>query len=241
MEINSNQYLVKPGSICLIAPYQNHSFGALNNINGIVLTFCQDFYVEEFSYMRLLDLFYCTAQISDDESNPCIILSKEKYLQTSGLINSIKEEYESFSSADHASHIIRSLLNILILKLSVLFESKCEQSFKSDNIFIHELSRVVDAYFIREHKISFYASAFNVTEIYLNDICNRYFKCGLKKILTDRLMQEARKMLISSEYSISEIAYKLNFEDNSYFNKVFRKNTSLSPKKFRDLHRKLIP
>jgi AraC family transcriptional regulator, transcriptional activator of pobA len=63
----------------------------------------------------------------------------------------------------------------------------------------------------------------------------------LKKILQDRLMQESRRLLLSTELSVAEISYKLNFEDNSYFNKVFRKSTGLTPKRFRDLHKKLLP
>jgi YesN/AraC family two-component response regulator len=55
-------------------------------------------------------------------------------------------------------------------------------------------------------------------------------------------MQEARKMLLSTELSAAEISYKLNFDDNSYFTKVFKKETGgLTPKKFRTLHRRLIP
>src|SRR5659263_700847 len=76
---------------------------------------------------------------------------------------------------------------------------------------------MVDSYFIKEQQLGFYTSAFNISESQLNDICNKHFKCGLKKILKNRLMQEARKLLLSSDLSVSEIAYKLNFEDNSYF------------------------
>jgi YesN/AraC family two-component response regulator len=57
----------------------------------------------------------------------------------------------------------------------------------------------------------------------------------------DRLMQEARKLLLSTDLSVSEISYKLNYDDNSYFNKVFKKETGLTPKRFRDIHKKLVP
>ncbi len=67
---------------------------------------------------------------------------------------------------------------------------------KSNSIFIHELSRLVDSYFINEHHIGFYSSAFNISGKQLNEICNKNFNCGLKKILKDRLMQEARKLLV---------------------------------------------
>jgi AraC-like DNA-binding protein len=129
----------------------------------------------------------------------------------------------------------------MLLKLSELYEAKSGKSNKSDSILIHSLSHLVDSYYIQEQQIGFYTSAFNISESQLNDMCNKHFNCGLKRILQNRLMQEARKLLLSSELSVAEIGYKLNFEDNSYFNKVFKNNSGLTPKRFRDMHKKLVP
>jgi len=153
----------------------------------------------------------------------------------------MEHEYESYTPANNSAVIIRSLLNIMLLKLSELYEEKSGKSNKNDSTIIHSLSRLVDSCFIQEQQIGFYALAFNVTERQLNDICNKHFNCGLKQILQNRLMQEARKLLLSSELSVAEIAWKLNFEDNSYFNKVFKNKTGLTPKRFREMHKKLIP
>jgi AraC-like DNA-binding protein len=129
----------------------------------------------------------------------------------------------------------------MLLKLSALYEAKAGKSNINDSVLIHSLSHMVDSYFIQEQQLGFYTSAFNISESQLNDICNKHFNCGLKKILQNRLMQEARKLLLSSELSVSEIAYKLNFEDNSYFNKVFKNKIGLTPKRFRDIHKNLVP
>jgi AraC-like DNA-binding protein len=132
-------------------------------------------------------------------------------------------------------------LNILLLKLSELFESQTGKSINTDSVLIHSLSHLVDSYFIKEQHLEFYTRSLNISESLLNDICNRHLNSSLKKILQNRLMQEARKLLITSELSISEIAYKLNFEDNSYFNKVFKSKTGITPKRFRDIHKKFVP
>ena len=149
-------------------------------------------------------------------------------------------EYGCYTPSNNSAQIIRSLLNIMLLQLAEVYNTKTENSNNGDSVLIHELSRLVDSYFIKEHHIGFYTS-FNISEKHLNEIVNRNFNCGLKKILKDRLMQEARKLLLSSELSVSEISYKLNFEDNSYFNKVFKKQTGLTPKRFRDIHKKFVP
>jgi AraC-like DNA-binding protein len=241
IKINNVSYAISPKTICLIAPHQKHSFAGLEDAEGSVLFFCQDYYVEEFSYIRLLSVFSCTSQINGDFCNPCFALPEKEFNDILDLTRSIDHEYEHYTPSNSSVTIIRSLLNILLLRLSDFYEAKSNRSNKDSTILIHELSHLIDSSFIKEHHIGFYTSAFNISEKQLHDKCNRYFNCGLKKILMDRLMQEARKLLISTEMSISEISYKLNYDDNSYFNKVFKKETGLPPKKFRDIHKKLVP
>lgn len=241
LKVNNDSYKVPPQSICLIAPHKIHSYEGLENMEGSIFLFCQDFYVEEFSYLRLLNTFFCNSQINGSICRPCINLSENEFPEINGILKSIDLEYENSSSLNDSAVIIRSLLNILLLRLSRYSHSKPQDSNHIDSIFIHKVSQLVDLYFTSEHNIGFYASAFNISEKRLNDICMKHFNSGLKNILTDRLMHEARKLLLTTELSVAEISYKLNFEDNSYFTKVFKKQTRLTPKKFRDLHKKLVP
>jgi len=239
--INNDTYNVHPQTICILAPDQMHSFEGLDDVEGVIFFFCQDFYVEEFSFIRLLNLFSYTAQTGIGVCNPCIDLSDNEYYSINSVIDSIKNEYELYTPSNNSAVIIRSHLNIMLLKLTELYEAKSGKSNKNDSIIIHSLSHLIDSYFIQEQHLGFYTSAFNISESQLNELCNKHFNCGLKKILQNRLMQEARKLLLSSELSVSEIAYKLNFEDNSYFNKVFKNKTGLTPKRFRDIHRRFVP
>ena len=218
-----------------------HSFEGLEDVEGIVFFFCQDFYVEEFSFIRLLNVYSYTSQVGIDVCNPCIALSDKEFSPVLSTLNSIESEYESYRPFNNSAVIIRSHLNIMLLKLTELYQAKSGKSKNNDSILIHSLSQMVESYFIQEQHLGFYTSAFSISESHLNDICNKHFNCGLKKILQNRLMQEARKLLLSSDLSVSEIAYKLNFQDNSYFNRVFKSKTGLTPKRFRDIHKKLVP
>jgi AraC family transcriptional regulator, transcriptional activator of pobA len=241
IKISNDSYTVQPQTICIIAPDQMHSFEGLEDVEGIIFFFCQDFYVEEFSFIRLLNTFSYTSQLDRNNGNSCITLSDTEFSSVTSTINSIQQEYESYTPSNNSAVIIRSHLNIMLLKLSAMYEARSGKSKTNDSILLHSLSHMVDSYFIKEQQLGFYTSAFNISESQLNDICNKHFNCGLKKILQNRLMQEARKLLLSSELSVSEIAYKLNFDDNSYFNKVFKNKTGLTPKRFRDIHKKLVP
>jgi AraC family transcriptional regulator, transcriptional activator of pobA len=238
--INNDSYPVKEGTICLVAPDQVHSFMKIGNAEGHLFFFCQDYYVEEFSIIRLLNLYSYTSATARGVQKPCIDLSKNEFSTIKSAFISIENEYNA-NECSSAGAIIRSHLNILMLKLTSNYEALSESSSGSESVLVHSLSRLIDSYFIQEQHLGFYTSAFNISESQLNEICNKHFNCGLKKILQNRLMQEARKLLVTSDMSISEIAYKLNFEDNSYFCRVFRTKTGISPKRFRDIHKKFVP
>ncbi|HKK42179.1 MAG TPA: AraC family transcriptional regulator [Bacteroidales bacterium] len=239
--INNERYRVPEKTVCLIAPDQEHSLAGLKDVDATVFFFCQDFYVEEFSFTRLLNVFSYTARVDRDCCMPVMSLAENEFGTFTSTMRSLRNEYESYTSGNNSATIIRSLLNILLLKLTDLYEKKADISPVSDSVLFHSLVHMIDTNFIQQHHLGFYSSALNISERQLNDICNKYFSCGLKSILQDRLMQEARKLLLSTEYSVSEIAYKLNFEDNSYFTKVFKSKTGLTPSRFRSLHIKLLP
>jgi YesN/AraC family two-component response regulator len=52
-------------------------------------------------------------------------------------------------------------------------------------------------------------------------------------IITNSVIIEARDMLLHSNLSITQIADKLNFSDQSFFGKFFKKKMKMSPKMFR--------
>jgi AraC family transcriptional activator of pobA len=52
-------------------------------------------------------------------------------------------------------------------------------------------------------------------------------------LISERLIFEAKKQLHLTKQSIKEIAYNLQFEDEFYFSRVFKKFTKVSPKVFR--------
>lgn len=241
IHLNGDSYEIQPPVVCLIGPGQPHSFENLKDTHGIVFFFCQDYYAEEFSFIRLLNAFSCTSRLNGVTCNPCIRVPGGENDPVTEIIRSIGREYDKHTLSESSSIIIRSLLNILLLRLYEVSDKRPFDSYNGEAALINELSQLIDSFFIKEHNVGFYTSAVNLSEKQLNDICHRHFSLGLKKILTNRLMQEARKLLMSSDHSVSEISYKLNFDDNSYFNKVFKRQTGLTPKRFREIHKKLVP
>ena len=78
-----------------------------------------------------------------------------------------------------------------------------------------------------------YAGLLFVTPNHLNAVCKEVLGRSAGEVIRDRVILEAKRLMVNQELSISEIAYKLNFPDNSYFSKFFSKYAGVSPEKFR--------
>ncbi|WP_087938814.1 AraC family transcriptional regulator [Algoriphagus faecimaris] len=67
----------------------------------------------------------------------------------------------------------------------------------------------------------------------------RYFKLRTRKTFTQYLLQlrinEAQKLLQETDLGIAEIAFRVGFENLSYFNRTFKKITGLTPRDFKPL------
>ncbi|MBN2736103.1 MAG: helix-turn-helix transcriptional regulator [Spirochaetales bacterium] len=60
------------------------------------------------------------------------------------------------------------------------------------------------------------------------------YDCSFKQLIHDIRIEESKRLILESDLRITEISYKVGFNDTSYFNKVFKKSVGLSPSEYRD-------
>ena len=78
------------------------------------------------------------------------------------------------------------------------------------------------------------ATELGITPVHLNRICKNISGKSASELVQAFILEEARKYLTYTSYSISEIAYLLNFEYSNYFARFFRKHLGMSPRQFRE-------
>ena len=72
-----------------------------------------------------------------------------------------------------------------------------------------------------------------ISSTYLSRIFAQEQGKGIQEYLTDLRMKRAKELLIETNEKIYEIAAKSGYPDAVYFNKVFKKNTGMTPKEYR--------
>ncbi len=79
-----------------------------------------------------------------------------------------------------------------------------------------------------------YASLLFITPNHLNALSRQVVGRSAGELIRERILLEAKRLLVNAEQNINEIASELNFADNSYFSKFFKKYTGTSPEIFRN-------
>jgi AraC-like DNA-binding protein len=78
-----------------------------------------------------------------------------------------------------------------------------------------------------------YAKELGVTVNHLNDVVRGETGQAAGEHVRQRRLLDAKRLLLHSTLSVSEIGYELGFEDPSYFSRFFRRYEALTPAEFR--------
>ncbi len=77
------------------------------------------------------------------------------------------------------------------------------------------------------------AKHLNVSARYLTDMLKTLTGQSAQQHIHDRLIEKAKETLSTTRLTVAEIAYQLGFEHPQSFNKLFKRQTNLSPNAFR--------
>ena len=77
------------------------------------------------------------------------------------------------------------------------------------------------------------AKHFHFNPSYLSTFFSKHMKQGFNEYLQKIRIEQAKKLLIDSNISISSISERVGYSDPSYFTKVFRKMEGVSPRQYR--------
>jgi len=93
--------------------------------------------------------------------------------------------------------------------------------------------QLLNKHFKEQSSLQFYADQMNLTQDQLSQVCKKGVGWSPKAIMQEKLLREAKRLLLFDSMSVKEIAYDLGFTEPTNFVKFFQQHTGTSPKNFR--------
>lgn len=141
-----------------------------------------------------------------------------------------------FSADEPDEVVLRSYLQLFLAKSSSIklrtMAGPAAEKEKDEQM--EGFMQLLEQHYLTLHKPADYADLLAMTPNGLSKKSQRYFGKSPSLMIQERLMLEAKKKLHLTRQSIKEIAYALNFSDEFYFSRFFKKFTKVSPQAFRD-------
>jgi AraC family transcriptional activator of pobA len=141
----------------------------------------------------------------------------------------------AWTAPAHGIAVEAHLLSLLVTILRVGHREAGPDSSPRgrDGEIVARFREAVEERFRASHGVEDYAAALGVSVARLRSACQSAARMSPLKILRRRLMLEAKRLLLYSNMTISEVAYFLGFDDPAYFSRVFRQDEGVSPRGFR--------
>lgn len=137
--------------------------------------------------------------------------------------------------------ISRSLLTSTVyqMMLTGMRSKQAAETFDSGSgtlsrrmLYTREFVRLVRKHYREEHSVGFYARELCISPKYLSILVKETSGKSAAEIIDDHLLMEAKNLLRFSGKNIQQVAYALNFPNQSSFGKYFKNLTGLSPSQF---------
>ncbi len=231
-KLDTEEIPIQKGQVLLLPPNKVRQWTEINTkIDGYFIIFENEFIENFFRDPFFIQRFHF---FNNDDNKPSnIFLSESDYLKTVTLLEEIITEI--FSLKDDTHHMIRSLLYTLLIKLNRLYANiyniKAEL-FQKNKILLFK--KLLEANFKNKHSVEEYANMMQISRVHLNKTVKNSLGRTVSNIIKSRILYEAKRELLFSDKTTSEIAFELNFNDLSNFLRFFKKQSGISVKEFKD-------
>lgn len=226
--IDFNQFVINKSNLFFISEGQYHLWSKTNrqNLKGFRLMFEESFIQTVLSHKNFLfELVF----LNNVYHNPLIYLQKNNRLvQLFDLL------YQEYSREDFNKRALQA--NLYLLLLEIQRETQSSKLGKNNNYHLEiyqKFNGLVNLHFVENKTNMWYAKQLNISQVHLNKIVQKFTNTPIGQFIQNRRILEAKRLIATSSKTIKEIANDIGYEDVSYFTRVFKKNTKITPQEFR--------
>jgi len=155
-----------------------------------------------------------------------------QYDKLESVLNYIIREYHE--KRPHYEEVIKANMGIFFIELGrQRHDNSPAKASHHTQERLDKFMELLEAHIFTHKQVSQYAEMLNLSVYQLNAITKAALEKTCSELINEQLILEAKRCLLATSNQVNQTAYRLGYEDVSYFIRFFKKQTGYSPEAFR--------
>ncbi|WPQ61455.1 helix-turn-helix domain-containing protein [Chitinophaga sancti] len=233
VQINMVNYCVKKNSLIVI-PFNTIHRIQKDNDKSIVIVVC--FSHDFIGQSRVSEKLLPSYSFFSPQNNPYLMLEKEDADALHGVIKMLRKVNDPASEHPFKREIVQHGFNIFIYEVAALFKRyrpNEEVKLTRKEEILTSFLKLLSQHFREERGVQFYADALYITPKHLTKIVKELTNKTCGEMIDEIVIIEAKIMLNDLGLPVATVAAQLQFSDQFFFSKFFKKHTGITPSKYK--------
>ena len=231
---NLQEFRLKKDSLFIFSPKHILQVQSNNRFKAHLIVIAPDFLKRiNIDTKRMMPLFLQFGSL------PCMELTHAESQSLRSFISMVEQELKG-SETDFSSEIIGELIAATIYKVGDILTHYLTEHPEVDSPihnraeeYFWQFTELLGEHYKHERSVGFYARQLCITPKYLTTLIKRISGKSVSEWIDNYVILEAKTLLKYSNMSVQEIAYYLNFPNQSFFGSYFKRNAGMSPSQYK--------
>lgn len=231
---NLQEFRLKKDSLFIFSPKHILQVQSNNRFKAHLIVIAPDFLKRiNIDTKRMMPLFLQFGSL------PCMELTHAESQSLRSFISMVEQELKG-SETDFSSEIIGELIAATIYKVGDILTHYLTEHPEVDSPihnraeeYFRQFTELLGEHYKHERSVGFYARQLCITPKYLTTLIKRISGKSVSEWIDNYVILEAKTLLKYSNMSVQEIAYYLNFPNQSFFGSYFKRNAGMSPSQYK--------
>ena len=230
VRISLKEYTLRPDMFCVIITGMIFEVLSISNdFRGFMIATRTNFMPVTEKTTQVMSFYKCL------QSRHCFVLEEKEVMAFVGVYHSIKATLQEL---DHPYRIpmLQSYVQILYYRMLPIVlkeeESRSKYSHTRQGEIFQRFIGEVEKHYRKERSVKFYADLLCISPKYLSTVIYKISQQLAGEWIDAYVILEAKTLLKSGRLTIQQISEQLNFSNQSFFGKFFKRCAGMSPKEY---------
>lgn len=231
--VNLRNYKAKYRDLITGTPYDIKKLNGAENCVHSILLFTSDFIKESGTGKYASELLHTLSSGHSPQSS----LDYHDFKAVNAKMTELQKLYQKQSQHLYGKELLYLAFASLLYEVAAArqkYSTHVNAPLSRKEHIVLNFIHLVKEHFREQRSLSFYASKLHITPKYLTETTKAISGKSASTIIEGIVNEEAMMLLDNPALSISEVATMLNFSDQSFFGKFFKRGIGISPKNYRN-------